>query len=249
MIELLPLLLLFVLGLSLGSFGNVLVWRLPRNETVLGRSRCPHCQRMLGAIDLVPLLSYAWLRGRCRTCREKIGARYPLLELGGGLLGIVAYVLAPTFLGAILLCSALVTLLVIAAIDGETQMIPDALSIAVIVLALAFRLESGYVYVGGAVVGLFVFGGQWLISRGRWLGSGDVLLSVGLGLLVGGAEQMIIAVLSSYIIGALVALLGLATGSLKRTDRLAFGPFLACGALISLIVSPFILQWLIARGW
>lgn len=248
-IELLPLLLLFFLGLALGSFGNVLAWRLPRDESVLGRSRCPHCKRTLGAIDLVPLLSYVWLGGRCRTCRKRIGARYPLLELGGGLLGIAAYFLAPTFLGALLLCGALLALLVIAVIDGETQMIPDVLSITVIVLALAFRLEAGYVAVGGALVGLAVFGGQWLISRGRWLGSGDVFLSVGLGLLVGGAGEMMIAVLSAYIIGAMVALLGLATGGLKRTDRLAFGPFLACGAAVSLLLSPIVLPWLVTRGW
>lgn len=240
---------MFTLGLALGSFGNVLVWRLPRHESILGRSRCSHCHRTLGVIDLIPLLSYVWLCGRCRSCRARIGARYPLLELGGGVLGLGAYALAPTFLGAILLCGALLTLLIVAVIDSETQTIPDALSIALIVLALAFRFEVGHVDIGGVVIGLVIFGGQWLISRGRWLGSGDIILSVGLGLLTGSAGAMIITVLATYIIGASVALVGLATGGLKRSDRLAFGPFLACGAAVSLILTPIILPWLAARGW
>lgn len=240
---------LCLLGAVFGSFGNVLVWRLPRGQSILGRSRCPKCGRTLSGTDLVPLLSYAWLRGRCRTCRERIGARYPLLELGGGMLFLGAGLLAPTFVGALLLGLGLLTLLIVAVIDIETQTIPDALSIAIVIIALAFQLAGGHLVIGGALLGLMIFGGQWLLSRGRWLGSGDIFVAVGIGLLVGGTRAMALAVLAAYIIGALVAVIGLATGTLKRHDRLPFEPFLATGALVALLLSPTLVPWLMSRGW
>jgi prepilin signal peptidase PulO-like enzyme (type II secretory pathway) len=242
-------LMLFVLGLAFGSFGNVLVWRLPRGQSVLGRSRCPQCQSTLGVPDLVPLLSFALLRGCCRHCRAAIATRYPLLELGGGLLFLLAGALSPTLLTSLVLGLAQVILLVIAIIDAETQTIPDALSGAVILLALLEQMLQGQLTLHGALFATAFFGSQWLVSRGRWLGSGDIVLGIGLGLLLGSAHAMFIGCLLAYISGAAVAVVGLLTGTLKRHDHIPFGPFLVLGAVLALIVSPTVVPWLLARGW
>ncbi|WP_045233908.1 prepilin peptidase, partial [Deinococcus pimensis] len=168
-------LVLALLGALIGSFSNVLIYRMPRRESVaFPPSHCPSCDRPLSPIDLVPILSWAFLRGRCRTCRAPISARYPLVELltalGYALLGILLpwSQVGVTLVG---LCALFTLLLVIAFIDAETRTIPDELVLPGIALGVLVGLlnERG----GGAAAGLPDLARAW---QGALLGAGVISL-------------------------------------------------------------------------
>ena len=235
--------LLFVLGVVFGSFGNVLVYRLPRGESVNGWSRCRSCGARLGTRDLVPLFSYAALRGRCRACRERISWQYPLIELAGGFLFLLAGALVPMPFQALLLALALWLLLLIATVDLQTQRIPDALSIPFTLLAVVYSLSTGSFDALSPTIAVGFLGAQWLVSRGKWVGSGDVLLVAGLSALAGPWQQTLLALILSYIIGAVMAAGLLLSGKKQRDDTLSFAPFLASGLLVTLVYGEQLLRY------
>lgn len=230
------LLVLFpVLGLAFGSFATVLIERLPKDESVLGHSRCSSCRRTLRPWELVPLLSFLFLRGACARCGAKILWEAPLLELTSALLFTFALPLASfSFPESLLLAFALWLLLVIAVIDARTQLIPDVLSFFLVGIGLALCLVRGSIDFLSPLVGLVFFGGQWVISKGRWVGSGDIILSLGIGVLLNDWWGMLVSLLASYILGAFIAVILLMTGRKSRSDVLPFGPFLVCGTYVAL---------------
>ncbi|TSC80541.1 MAG: leader peptidase (prepilin peptidase) / N-methyltransferase [Candidatus Peregrinibacteria bacterium Gr01-1014_25] len=222
--------LAIALGLVLGSFGTVLSHRLPRGETIGGRSRCPSCGRVLTAFELIPIVSYLMLGGRCRGCGRRISAFYPLVELASAAVFAVAIIetgAAP--LHTLALGMALWALMLIAVTDARTQKIPDALTGILAVAALGHRFFLDDLRIDGAFAALAVLGAQWIVSRGRWVGTGDLFLAAAIGLLVGSWAHALIALGLAYIIGAVFA-----AGVLLRRpvlgQRIAFGPFLALGA-------------------
>lgn len=220
-----------MLGLVLGSFGNVVIWRVPFGESLHGRSHCPRCARTLGASELVPVLSWIIQRGRCRGCGGKISIRYPLVELAAGMLFVLAFALAGfDFPRALVIGIAFWAMLVIAIIDARTQLIPDALTFVLLLCGLALAWMNGYLPLAAPAIGLAFFGAQWALSRGRWVGSGDVFLAGALGLLLGSWEHAVLMLFLSYILGAITALILLATGIVRRGEHIAFGPFLVAGA-------------------
>jgi len=228
--------LFFVLGLVLGSFGNVLISRLPQGRAIGGRSQCPHCGKVLTARELIPLLSFVMQRGECRRCDGAISLRYPLVELASGLLFLFALAFATSFLEAFILALALWFLLLIAVIDAEQQRIPDVLNIPFVFLGILFNALSGSADPSGLLLGGGFFAVFWGVSRGRWTGSGDIILGAGIGALLGGFREMLLCLLFAYVAGALVAAFLLLSGRKTRKDRLAFGPFLALGALLTLFL-------------
>lgn len=232
----------FLVGLALGSFGNVVAYRLPAGKSLGGRSRCPHCGRALGVWELFPLLSWVFLRARCRGCKQQISVQYPLVELTVALLFTAAgaYV-SFDLLPSLALGIALWSMLLIAIIDVRTQTIPDALTL---VLALAGGacnwLLHGMFTFSGALTGLGCMGLLWAVSRGTWTGSGDVLLAAALGLLLGHWPFMVLALMASYILGAAVAIVLLVTRAAGRRAHIPFGPFLIAGALIAFFLGDAI---------
>ena len=228
--------LFFVLGLVLGSFGNVLISRLPQGRTIGGRSQCPHCGKILEVRELIPLISYMIQRGQCRGCGREISQRYPLVELASGLLFLLALTFAASSVEALILAFALWFLLLIAVIDAEQQRIPDVLNIPFVFLGILFNALSGSVDPSGFFLGGGFFAVFWGVSRGRWMGSGDIILGAGIGALLGGFKEMLLCLLFAYVAGALVAAFLLLSGRKTRKDRLAFGPFLALGALLTLFL-------------
>lgn len=177
---------LFILGLIVGSFLNVLIYRIPRGEGfVAGRSRCPHCHHDLVWRDLVPLVSYLILRGKCRYCRKPISAQYPLIELISG----IFFVMAPSLFALALL----EIFLVLAVIDYQHLIIPDSL---LIVLAAIALVQSGLHHWASALGCAAFFFLLWVISRGRWIGFGDVKLAGVLGLLFGFPGAVIVIYLA-----------------------------------------------------
>jgi leader peptidase (prepilin peptidase) / N-methyltransferase len=227
-------------GLAIGSFLNVVVWRLPRHESLLHPgSHCPGCDAPIKPYDNIPVVSWLILRGRCRHCGEPISIRYPLTEFVTAAL-YVAVVLARHDAAGIALGLALVTILVpVAQIDFDHQIIPNALMIvgAVAALAITIALDRGFIkeqLIAGAAAGGFFFVIAFLAPRG--MGMGDVKLAGVLGLFLGRAVGP--AVLIAFVAGALVGVgimmrKGVAEG---RKTRVPFGVFLALGGIIALFV-------------
>jgi leader peptidase (prepilin peptidase)/N-methyltransferase len=229
-----------VLGLLVGSFLNVVVWRLPRGESLVHpRSRCPGCGTPIKPYDNVPVLSWLVLRGRCRTCGTAISARYPLVEATTGVL-FAAVVLGRDGALEIVLGLLLVTALVpITMIDLDRRLIPNAITLPASVAALvaAVALDISFVpeqLIAGAAAGGFFLVAALLYPRG--MGMGDVKLAGMLGLYLGRAvaPAIFIALISGVLVGALImARLGAREG---RKAAVPFGPFLALGALIAMFV-------------
>lgn len=230
-----------ILGLIFGSFGTMLIYRLPRQESIGGRSRCPACKSTIAWHDLIPVVSFILLLGRCRACKRRISAHYPLLECMTSLLFVglflhlydePIFVLVPTIIAAY-------AALLIAFHDAATQRIPDILTIIVFFSALVARIVSDDIpnalrdaFMGAGIPFLF-FGALFAISRGRWVGSGDMLLGAALGLLLG-IQGSILMLFLAYILGAAVSIVLLAMRKIDRKGAIAFGPFLVAGAMLSL---------------
>jgi len=236
--------LLLFIGVAFGSFGNVIILRLPKKESLGGRSHCPHCRKTLTPKELIPLVSFCMLRGKCAQCRKGISWQYPIIELAGGLLFSAGLFVEPrTFFSALLLGFCLWLLLLIAIIDARTEKISDILSIPLLLLAALFSVVAGYFDLLGLGVGMGFVGLQWLVSRGRWVGSGDVILIAGISLLLPGWQYVVLCLFLAYMLGASVAMPLLITGRKKRQDHLAFAPFLAGACAITLFFGDTILRF------
>jgi prepilin signal peptidase PulO-like enzyme (type II secretory pathway) len=228
--------LLGLLGAVLGSFIATVVDRLQRNEPwATGRSRCDACRKTLAPWELVPIVSFFLLRGRCRRCdaaisRWNLGIEVVLAAL------FVAVLLAPPELGpsALPLQLALLTLGVgLFVSDVRYGTLPDLLSLPAIALALLGMALDGHI-VGsliGAAVGLAVFGLQFLVSRGRWVGSGDLRIGALAGAVLGW-PYVLLALLLAYVGGAVIASVLLIVKKVRTGDRVPMGGFLVPAVLV-----------------
>jgi leader peptidase (prepilin peptidase) / N-methyltransferase len=226
-------------GLLVGSFVNVVIYRVPRGESVVfPPSRCTVCGHRISPLENVPVVSWLALGGRCRSCRSPISIRYPLVELVvGALFGLSAIEYGPTLtcLAASLLSAVLVAVLFF---DLDHLLIPDAFVVPCAMLGFSFSLAQHRMLEGveSAVLagGVFLF--IYLATRGRGMGLGDVKLAAALGLAlqVNGAIALVAV---SFIAGAAIALPVLVAGSRGRRDALPFGPFLVIAGLI-LVFAP-----------
>ena len=248
-----------LLGLAVGSFLNVCIDRLPTGKSIVRLpSHCNSCNQKLRAADLVPLLSYLWLRGRCRYCGARIPPRLPIVELATGLLFALLtwhYDLSPQL--AIALIYACI-FLVIFFIDLEQQLILDIVVYPAMVLALIFSFFWNGFYqwpstgilnalLGGAV-GLTFMGSVYLIalwryrSMGGGMGLGDVTLAVLIGL-VTGFPLVFVTLILGTLSGGLVAVSLLLLRLRRGRDPIPFGPFLATAAMVVLLWGHGILDW------
>jgi prepilin signal peptidase PulO-like enzyme (type II secretory pathway) len=225
----------FLSGLIFGSFGSVLITRVPNGEKITGRSRCPQCKTTLSAIGLIPLVSFCLSRGKCRTCNKPIGMFYPLIELASGAIFLLAFCLNRDIASSVFMAMALWLLFIISVIDIRTQTISDMLNIPLSIFGIFYSLEIGAFYWGGALVGAGFFGGLWILSKGKWIGSGDIILGAGIGFLVGSWQMMIMCMMMTYIIGAVVAIALVIMGKLHRKSTLPFAQFFSFGALFAVV--------------
>lgn len=234
-----------LIGLVLGSFGNVLIARLPTDVSIGGRSKCPYCGRILPPRELIPVLSYLLLEGRCAGCKRRISVQYPMVEIASTLLFITAFYLFPfDILSAGLMAVGLWALLLIAVTDARTQSIPDILSIIVGLCGVLLHFIQGDIGVIAPLIGLGWFGAQWLLSRGTWVGSGDIILAVAMGFFVGTWQLMLVALMLAYVTGAAWVTGMLLMGNTKPGQSVAFGPFLVLGTLIASLWGNQILGFL-----
>jgi leader peptidase (prepilin peptidase)/N-methyltransferase len=243
-----PALILFPAGMLLGSFVSVVAHRLPRGESwVAGRSHCPGCGARIAAYDNVPLLSYLMLRGRCRSCGERISPRYPLTELGlGGLYVGTFLALGQDDLGELALGLVLCTLLVaITLTDLDRRVIPNKIVLAGAVTGAAIVAATDPSSlderaIAALAAGGFLFVVALLYPRG--MGMGDVKLVAMMGIYLGRAIAP--ALLIAFAVGALVGVALVARdGSEARKRALPFGPFLALGGVVGLWCGDAMVDW------
>ncbi len=234
-------------GAILGSFLNVVVYRLPRRESLVRpASRCPRCQAPIRPYDNVPLLSWLLLRGRCRDCSAPIPWRYPLVEALSALL-CVAAVLAGDSTATIVLDVVFILLLVpIALIDLEHRIIPNSLTAlgALLAIALGTALdpagEATRLIAGAAAGGALLLAA---LAYPRGMGMGDVKLAAVMGLFLGKsvAAAMLIALLAGSLFGALLA--SRQGAAAARKTAVPFGPFLAFGSLAAVFAGGPLVDW------
>jgi len=238
----------FVAGLVFGSFGNVLIARIPKRKSIGGRSACPRCKEVLAAWEIVPLLSYLVLRGRCGHCGKRISAQYPIIEGATAVLFVLAVSIAGEPVTAGILALILWLLLLIAVVDEQTQMIPDVFSIPLVVLCIAEAIFMDTIEPVGPLIFGFFFALQWILSRGKWVGSGDILLGIALGFLLGGWIPAVFCLALAYIIGGVVASFLLLSNRANRKSHVAFAPFLAVAALLTLLYGDALLGNFLGSG-
>lgn len=235
--------LIFLFGLAVGSFDNVAIYRIPEGISLWSpRSFCPRCRAQIAWYDNIPLLSYAFLRGRCRRCGEPISLRYPLVELASGLLFLAVFAKLglswqPELIPYLLLVTVLI---IVSAIDLQHQIIPNRVMYPSIPLGLAAmgavalaRWDAGIflrslagLAIGGVPLGLLAL----LLPRG--MGMGDAKLAAFTGIFIG--YQQITAHFLAFLLGSLVGLILIAAGKKGRKSRIPFGPFLAAGAVMTM---------------
>lgn len=262
---------LLLIGLVIGSFLNVVINRLATRETVVrGRSKCPHCEVELQAWQLLPVVSYIVLRAKCFKCKEPISAQYPLVELATGLLfvgvfwlfdaklqlvavllelaaGLTAEWVAPAFFFVLTLVH-IAGLVVLFVYDGKHQLLPDAVLLPLLLLAAATAwanpLLNGpwwHPYVAALVGGGF-FLLLFVVSKGKWIGFGDVKLGAYMGLLVGW-PGILVALFLAFVSGAFVGSTLLLFKKKSWGGRIAFGTFLTAATVATWFVGEPIADW------
>lgn len=236
----------FILGTLIGSFLGVVVLRLRDDKTgiVAGRSQCPQCGKTLSVFELIPILSYVFQRGKCRNCETAIGIFYPMIELVTGLLFYFGWAHSSTLPGNIYLDLIFALLVLISFFDLKYQMIPDVFSyagIGLVVLGWFLGIGASGAFWGALVFFIF-FGLQIWISHEKWLGMGDLILGIFLGLLVG-YPLVWLNLFLGYVLGAVIGVSLIAGGFLKRDSQIAFAPFLCLGAVITLIFGNVIIGY------
>lgn len=237
--------LILLTGIIIGSFLNVCIYRIPKGESInYPSSNCTSCGKRLKPWDLIPILSFLFLKGRCKYCNEKISIIYPIVELLNGVIYLTIYnIFGLSSISAIYMLIASI-LIVISFIDYNYQIIPDKLIllgfIIITPIHILYSFPSSLI---NGLLGLFISGGLFLsiafISKGG-MGGGDIKLISLIGYLLGLKVFMVIII--SFILGALVSIILLITNVKNRKDAIAFGPFIAIASIIVMLFSDEILN-------
>jgi prepilin signal peptidase PulO-like enzyme (type II secretory pathway) len=267
------LITVFILGLIIGSFLNCLIWRLHKKETILGRSYCPECRRQIFWYDNIPLLSYLLLHGKCRHCQKRISYQYPLVEFVVGALFVLAFfynfpVQSSFFLDGQFSMIALLTLIrdwllicvmvIIFVYDLRWYLILDVVSLPASLVFLIFNLVIDYLKFNGSlpanvwqgllfsgIIGMSFFLLQFIISKGRWIGGGDIRLGLLMGLALGW-PNILVALFIAYILGSVVGVGLIMAGKKQWGSQVPFGVFLSVATIISLFWGSQLLNWYLA---
>jgi leader peptidase (prepilin peptidase)/N-methyltransferase len=252
------LIVLIGLGLILGSFVNALVWRMHESrDWVHERSECTHCHHQLATKDLIPVISWLMLHGKCRYCGKKIHDN-PLTELAVPTLFDISYLAWPLALqGAglfqfIVWCIFLVGFTALAAYDFRWFTLPNKIVFPLIGLAVVQVLvlaiwTMNWKIIVSAILGTAVVAGIFYLlfqlSRGTWIGGGDVKLGIVLGLLAGGLLEGFLVLFLASITALLATLPALIGGRANRKSHVPFGPFLMLGLIIVVLFGHRIIDW------
>ncbi len=264
--------LLLILGLCFGSFINALVWRIHEQakggkssraasdlSIVRGRSVCPHCRHRLAARDLIPLVSWFMLKGKCRYCKSPISVQYFFVELLTATLFTFSYIFWPSSLHGVHLATftlwliLLVGFIALAVYDICWQLLPNRIIYPLAAVAVIYgtinvtTASSPLTVLLDIVLGVLVGGGIFYVlfqlSDGKWIGGGDVKLGWLLGLIAGSASRSLLLLFLAAICGTLFSLPLLITNRLHKTSKIPFGPFLILAIIIVELFGTGILTW------
>lgn len=250
---------IFVLGLIIGSFLNCLIWRLYRGESLGGRSCCPHCRKKIFWYDNIPVLSFIFLKRRCRFCRQAISWQYPAVELMTAILFVLVWRLHEPlllfgssglelsfFLPILRDFFFIAVLMVVFVYDWRWQLVPMTLLWPAIAVMLIFQVLIGWSLWALMVFGIIGAGFFWLqyiLTARKGIGEGDIWLGLFLGLSFPSFPFLFLLIMLAYGLGAIVGLSLMALRRKKWRSRIALGPFLAFGACIVLIWGEKIISW------
>jgi len=278
-------LLLIVVGLCMGSFAGASMWRLRASQLVQDkkdgehvdqteydklkkitkksitndRSRCLSCSYELKWYDLIPLISWVSLKGKCRNCHKPIGYFEPLIELGVAMFFVLSYALWPMPLDGgieitrfIIWLIAGVALAILFAYDKKWFILPNIISYlvialgainAVLVVASSSNKSDSII---GIIVSVLILSGLYLaiyiFSHGKWIGFGDIKLGLGLALLIADWQLAFIALFAANLVGCIIVLPSMITGKLKRDSHVPFGPLLIIGAFIAVLAGNYLIN-------
>lgn len=252
--------IVFVLGAAVGSFINVVVYRLPAGLSLLWPpSRCPKCLNQLKAYDNVPVFGWLWLKGRCRYCHTKISSRYPIVEAVTGIIFLIVFWVfqfSPFTIGYWAFCS---WLLALSLIDWDTMTLPGPLTKSGLVLGLIFQLSLGFLTetssvgvvqqlmfgIFGTVLGLWLFDSISILGSVAYgkpvMGAGDAKLAAMMGAWLGW-KLLLVAAFMACFLGALVGGGAIMLSRHQMGQKMPFGPFLALGAVITVFCGEAILS-------
>lgn len=233
-----------IYGVMIGSFLNVCIYRIPKNENIVKiNSHCMTCGKRIKWYDLVPLMSFLLLRGKCRYCKTKLSIQYPLVEFANGLICFIIVFIKGFNVESVLYCLCASAMLALSVIDWRTFEIPFAFNIFIGILGiirLLTDLSHWYTYVIGF---LSVSGFLYLLlilTKGRGIGGGDVKLMAAAGLLVGW-KLIILSLALGSILGSIIHIVLM---RIQNKDRvLAFGPYLSLGIFISMLFGNEMIEW------
>lgn len=241
---------IFIFGLLIGSFLNCLIWRLHTGETMMGRSYCPKCRAQLAWFENIPLFSWLFLRGHCRHCGKSILWQYPAVELATALLFVLAFrhnisldsFSALQFARDIFLICVMIIIFVF---DLRWYLILDKISLPASVIVLALNIYLGgdwkYLLISG-IIGAGFFYTQFVLSRGRAVGGGDIRLGLLMGFALGW-PGIIEALVIAYLIGAPVGIALVLLGKKGMKSEVPMGTFLTVATLIVLFYGEALLKW------
>ena len=245
--------LIFILGLIIGSFLNAVIFRLKENEQFIrGRSKCLKCKHQLKFLDLIPLFSFIFLKGKCRYCHKRISCQYPLVEVATGIIFLLGYFniqssSLPVFQSFNILVYFIFScfLIIIFVYDLKHYLILDKVTLTALVFALVLNFLLGKSIVNLLIAALVVAGFfflQFIVSHGKWIGGGDIRLGLVMGAMLGWPDVLTALVLA-YVIGALTGLALIVFKKKKFKSQLPFGTFLSLATLITLLWGERILGW------
>jgi len=248
--------LVFIIGLIIGSFTGVCIFRVPRMESVVSpASHCPQCSRPIRFYENIPVISFLVLMGRCRGCRLPISWRYPMVELIQGIGYLFIYHQWGLTIPMVVYALFFSSLIVVIFIDLDHQIIPDRITLPGIVIGLVASttlLPTGFL---NATIGLFLGGGlfyliatlSWIVLKKEGMGGGDIKFIAMIGTFLGWKGVLLTIFLGSAS-GSVIGLLGVLFHKIEREAPIPFGPFLAVGALLTLFWEAQILHWYLPTG-
>jgi leader peptidase (prepilin peptidase)/N-methyltransferase len=228
---------LFILGLVLGSFYNVVGLRIPQNQSIVTpRSHCTSCKRTLSSLELLPVLSYIFLKGKCKTCGTKVSPVYPIMEFLTGAFFLASALLlgwTPEIIVALLFISLLI---IVTVSDIAYMLIPDKVLLfflpIFIILRVFIPLDPWWGPIAGALGGFSLLFLIAVVTKGNGMGFGDVKLYFVIGIVLG-LQNVLLSFFLASLSGSVIGGIGLLTGVVKRKNPIPFGPFIAIGAIIS----------------
>jgi len=240
--------LIFIFGLVVGSFLNVVIYRMRELDTILNtRSHCPECKKEIRWYDLIPFLSFILLKTRCRYCAKPISWQYPLVELATGAIFVALFYLYGFSWDMLFYVIISMFLIVIFVYDLIHSIIPDEMLWPAVIISLLYLAFGGGLGVFkmalmGVAIAVGFLGIIYVLGKGKWMGMGDVKLAVLLGLITP-FPYVLLTLFSAFIVGSIIGIILMLTGKKTMKSEIPFGPFLIIGVYISLFFGTEIINW------